>query len=347
VSGSVRDALLLAAGRHPLAHEVEAGLARARVEPGTRVLVAASGGADSTALLALAAGLAARGRVLVAAGHVDHGLRPESVHDRTAAGDSAGRLGVGFAFRTLSLEKGSGMPGRARDARYRALAEMAREAGCAAVLTAHHADDQAETMLLAFARGAGLAGLGGMPARRALDGGVALVRPCLRIARASLRTACEDLGLSWREDPGNARDDSPRGRMRHVVIPALEAVSPGAAERAARTAELLRIGDALLASHVEAMRAPDGSVPRAALRGSPVALAATAVWMLAGDALDDASRWKAAEAAVDGSTEPRRFPMAGGGVLRVDAHAVRVEAQGAGTGAGVSPPDSDAARQRS
>jgi tRNA(Ile)-lysidine synthase len=345
VSGAAREALLLAAGRHPLAHEVEAGLARARVEPGTRVLVAASGGADSTALLALAAGLAARGRVAVAAGHVDHGLRPESGQDRLAAQAAAERLGAGFAFRTLALPGGSGVPGRAREARYRALADMAREAGCTTVLTAHHADDQAETMLLALARGAGLAGLGGMPGRRALDGGIALVRPCLRIARASLRAACADLGLSWREDPGNARDDSPRGRMRHVVIPALEAVSPGAVERAARTAELLRIGDALLASHVEAMRAPDGSVPRAALRGSPVALAATAVWMLAGDALDDASRWKAAEAAVDGSTEPRRFPMAGGGVLRVDAHAVRVEAQGAG--AGVAPPDSDAARQRS
>ncbi len=347
MSGAAREALLLAAGRHPLAHEVEAGLARARVEPGTRVLVAASGGADSTALLALAAGLAARGRVAVAAGHVDHGLRPESGQDRLTAQAAAERLGAGFAFRTLALPGGSGVPGRAREARYRALADMAREAGCTTVLTAHHADDQAETMLLALARGAGLSGLGGMPGRRALDGGIALVRPCLRIARASLRAACGDLGLSWREDPGNARDDSPRGRMRHVVIPALEAVSPGAVERAARTAELLRIGDALLASHVEAMRAPDGSVPRAALRGSPVALAATAVWILAGDALDDASRWKAAEAAVDGSAEPRRFPMAGGGMLRVDAHAVRVEAQGAGTAAGVSPPDSDAARQRS
>lgn len=334
MSGAAREPLLLAAGRHPLAHEVEAGLARARVEPGARVLVAASGGADSTALLALVAGLSAR----------DHGLRPESGQDRLAAQASADRLGVGFASRMLALPGGSGVPGRAREARYRALADMASEAGCAAVLTAHHADDQAETMLLALARGAGLAGLGGMPTRRALDGGVALVRPCLRIARASLRAACEDLGLPWREDPGNARDDSPRGRMRHVVIPALEAVSPGAAERAARTAELLRIGDALLASHVEAMRAPDGSVPRAALRGSPVALAATAVWMLAGDALDDASRWRAAEAAVDGSSEPRRFPMAGGGVLRVDAHAVRVDAQGAGAAAA---PDSDAARQRS
>lgn len=343
MSGPARDALILAAGRHPLAREVEAGLDRARVERGARVIVAASGGADSTALLALAAGLAARGRIAVAAGHVDHALRADSGLDRAAAEATAARLGVGIAVRTLGLAPGSGIPARAREARYRALAEMAREAGCGAVLAAHHADDQAETMLLALARGAGLAGLGGMPARRVLEDGMVLVRPCLRIARASLRAAGAELGLAWREDPGNARDDSPRGRVRHVVIPALEAVSPGVSERAARTAELLRVGDALLASHVEAMRGPDGSVPRAALRGAPVALAATAVWMLAGDALDDAARWQAAEAAVDGSAEPRRFPMAGGAVLRVDAHALRVEPQGAGA----VPPDSEAARQRS
>jgi tRNA(Ile)-lysidine synthase len=343
VSVVARDALLLAAGRHPLAREVEAGLVRARVEHGERVLVAASGGADSTALLALAAGLAARGRIAVAAGHVDHGLRPESGLDREAAGASGARLGVAVAVRTLALAPGSGVPARAREARYHALADMAREAGCTTVLAAHHADDQAETMLLALARGAGLAGLGGMPSRRLLADGVALVRPCLRIARAGLRAACVDLGLAWREDPGNAREDSPRGRVRHVVVPALEAISPGVAERAARTAELLRVGDALLGSHVEAMRMPDGSVPRAALRGAPAALAATAVRMLAGDALDDAARWQAAGAAIDGSTEPRRFPMAGGGVLRVDAHALRVEDQGVGA----ATVDSDAARQRS
>ena len=343
MTGTARDALALAAGRHALAREVEAGLDRARVERGARVLVAASGGADSTALLALCAGLAARGRIAVAAGHVDHALRAESGLDRQAAESAAARLGIAIAARTLALAPGSGIPARAREARYGALAEMAREAGCGTVLAAHHADDQAETMLLALARGAGLAGLGGMPAWRPLGDGIVLVRPCLRISRASLRAACAELGLSWREDPGNAREDSPRGRVRHVVIPALEAVSPGVAERAARTAELLRVGDALLASHVEAMRAPDGSVPRAALRGAPVALAATAVWMLAGDAIDDAARWQAAEAAVDGSTEPRRFPMPGGGALRVDAHALRVEAQGEGA----TPIDSDAARQRS
>lgn len=322
------DALLLACGRHPLAAEVSRGLDRAGVPAGARVAVAASGGADSTALLALCAGLAGRGRAVPVALHVDHGLRPESPQDAEAARDAAARLGVPFEMRRLAIEHGAGMPARAREARYEALAAMASAQGAAWVLTAHHADDQLETVLLAIARGAGLDGLGGMPARRALAPGVQVARPCLRIARADLRAACAALGLAWREDPGNARDDTPRGRMRHAVLPALEAVAPGVAARAARGAEVARLGAVLLESHVEAIRAPDGSIPRASLRGAPTALAATAVRLLAGDALDDAARWQAADAAVDGSTEPRRFPLRGGGELTVDAHAMRVTGQG-------------------
>lgn len=333
------DALLLACGRHPLAAEVSRGLDRAGVPAGVRVAVAASGGADSTALLALCAGLAGRARVAPVALHVDHGLRPESPVDAASARDAAVRLGVPFEERRLSIEPGTGMPARAREARYRALAEMAAGHGAAWVLTAHHADDQLETLLLAIARGAGLDGLGGMPARREIAPGVQVARPCLRIPRSGLRAACAALGLAWREDPGNGRDDTPRGRMRHAVLPALEAVAPGAAARAARGAELARLGAVLLDSHVEAMRAADGSVPRAALRGAPAAMAATAVRLLAGDALDDASCWQAADAAVDGSTDPRRFPLRGGGELVVDAHAVRVQAEGQGS-------SSDPRRQR-
>lgn len=321
-------ALVLACGRHPVAAEVSRGLDRAGVPHGARAVVAASGGADSTALLALCAGLAGRGRIDPVAVHVDHGLRPESPLDLAAAADAARALGVPFESRTLAVPAGAGVAARARDARYEAIADMARTAGAAWVLTAHHADDQAETVLLAMARGAGLEGLGGMPGRRPLAPGIQLARPCLRIARAQLRAACADLGLPWREDPGNDRADTPRGRIRYAVLPALEAIAPGAVARAARGAEVARLGAVLLDSHVEAMRAPDGSVPRAALRGAPAALAATAVRMLAGDGLDDAARWQAADAAVDAVTDPRRFPLRGGGTLVVDAHAVRVEGQG-------------------
>lgn len=324
-----RSRLLLACGRHPLAAEVARGLRRARVEQGTRVLVAASGGADSTALLALCAGLAERGTVQAVAGHVDHGLRPESALDADCARTTAERAGLRFLERQPAIAPGAGVAARAREARYAALADMARESGAGVVLAAHHADDQAETVLLAMARGAGLDGMGGMPTRRPLPtaagAGIDLVRPCLRISRAALRDACAELGLAWREDPGNDRTDTPRGAARGTVLPALERAWPGAARRMARGAELARLGAVLLESHLAALRRPDGSFARASLRGVPEALAATAVRMLAGDAVDDAAAWQAAEAAVDESTDPRRFPLADGSVLVVDAHAVRRE----------------------
>ena len=316
--------LLLACGRHTVAHAVSLGLDRAGVPEGARALVAASGGADSTALLAACAGLRGRGRVEPVAGHVDHGLRPDSALDAECAAEAASRLGIAFEARSPSIAPGPGSAARARDARYAALASMARAAGCGVVLLAHHADDQAETVLLALARGAGLAGIGGMPSRRAIEPGIDAVRPCLRMPREDLRGACVALGVRWREDPTNARADLPRGRVRHAAMPELEAIAPGAARRIARAAEVARLGDALLRSHLEAMRSADGSFARASLRGAPPALAAAAVRLLAGDRMDDAAAWQAADCACAASTDPRRFALDDGTELVVDAHAVRV-----------------------
>ena len=343
MNGASTEQLLLACRRHPLAAELCRGLDRARVGQGTRVLVAASGGADSTALLALCAGLGARGRVVPVAGHVDHALRADSVMDADCVRRTCARLDVPVLARTLALAGGAGIPERAREARYEAIAAMASECGAQVVLAAHHADDQLETVLLSLARGAGLGGIGGMPTRRPIpcespvSAGIALVRPLLRVSRAALRAACVELGMDWREDPGNERRDTPRGLMRHVVIPAMEAIAPGAVRRTARTAELARLGNVLLESHVQAMRAPDGSIDRAALADAPEALAATAVWLLAGERLDDTSRWSAAEAVVDGVSDPRRFPLQGGGELVVDAHRVRVASGAAAHGMASEP----------
>lgn len=324
-----RPALLLACRRDPRAAEVAAGLDRAGVPAGAGVLVAVSGGADSVALLGLAAGIACHGRVAPIAGHVDHGLRPESPLDRDAAAEAAERVGVRFLERRLALAAGPGVAARAREARYRALAEMAAEAGVRWVLTAHHADDQAETVLLALARGAGLDGMSGMAPSRALPDGLTLGRPCLRIRREALREACLAANLRWREDPGNDRADTPRGRIRHGVIPVLEAIAPGAAARIARGAEVAREGAAALHGAVAAAGSGAGAFPRSALRCGSPARAATAIRMLVGDRIDDAMLWKAADAACDAEDGPRGFALQGGGTLVVDARSVRLEPQGA------------------
>jgi len=332
MTAALDERLILACRRHPLAADVARGLTRAGVPDGARVMVAASGGADSTALMALCAGLAAHGRIELAAGTVDHGIRSESALDCACVTALGVRLGVPVLARRLELALGTALADRARTARYEALASMAMECGATSILAAHHADDQLETMLIALARGAGLGGIGGMPSRRLIpcdtpaSHELLLVRPCLRLSRESLRAACVDLGVQWREDPTNERRDTPRGIVRHIVIPALESVASGATRRAARTGELARLGNVLLESHVSAMRGADGSIARSALRDAPEALAATAVWMLADERMDDATRWSAAEAIVDSSTEPRRFPMTGGSELSVDAHTVRVRA---------------------
>jgi tRNA(Ile)-lysidine synthase len=349
-----RASLVLAARRHPLAHATAAGLDRARVPVGASVAVAVSGGADSMAALALLAGLAERGRVRVAAVlHIDHGLREGSALDAALVEDVARGLALDADVRRLALAPGSGVAARAREGRYLALAEMASARGVATVITAHHADDQLETMLLALVRGAGLGGLGGMPERRAMAAGIDLVRPFLRVQRSALRDAARALGVPWREDPGNERPDVPRGRIRHTVAPQLEAIARGTAERAARTAELARFGQQLLDARVDALLAADGSCARAELRGQPAALAASVVHRLVGDRLDDAEVWRAAAAAIDECTDPRRFVLADGAQLVVHARSVRVEPSAAVEGVAPSPhsaPAADAseeARQRS
>lgn len=318
-------ALLRACGRHPLAAELARGLREAGLDEGARVLLATSGGADSTALLALAAGLARSGRVEPAAAHVDHGLRAASAAEGDAVAAHCARLGVPMLRRTLALEPGAGLADRARAARYDALAEMASQWGTPVVLTAHHADDQLETLLLAIARGSGLRGLGGMPARREDARGIALVRPLLQVPRAALREACAALGLAWCEDPTNVDERTARGLLRAQVLPSLESLAPGAGTRAARTALLAQAGASLLEERARALLDHDGEIPRAAARAAPLALVATALHLLVGERLAHVELWRAAELARDDAVHPRRIALAGGGALRIDVRGVRLE----------------------
>ena len=177
------------------------------------VVVGCSGGADSLALLALAVD----GGLAPIAVHVDHGLRPDSDREAGIVADAAARLGAGFDARRVTIAGEANLEARARTARYDAL-EAARVAhGATAVLVAHTADDQAETVLLNFLRGSGSAGLAGMPARRGR-----VVRPLLAARRADVRAECARRGLEPWEDPSNDDLTFRRNWIRHEVLPLLE-----------------------------------------------------------------------------------------------------------------------------
>jgi len=198
---------------------------------GTRVLVAASGGADSTALLAA---LAESGLGLeLAAAHFDHGLRADSADDAAHVVELADRLGLECRVRRWrAAAKGEA---RAREARYAFLHKTAADGGFERIALGHTREDQIETVLVNLVRGAGLDGLGGM---EVLDG--PLWRPFLDLDHATLRAYLADRGLAWREDPTNADPGAARNLIRSQVLPLLVKINPGATAAVARTAGILR-----------------------------------------------------------------------------------------------------------
>lgn len=182
-----------------------------------RVLLAVSGGADSTALLTLAAEWSqGSGAAEIAVATVDHGLRPEAEIAAEIEAVAALSRSFGAAHRRLQARLASSqtrIEEAARKARYAALAGCALEIGAGAVATAHTLDDQAETVLLRLAAGSGPAGLRAM-AEISHRGGVAILRPFLGIARARLVASLEARGLQFAHDPMNADPRFARARLR-------------------------------------------------------------------------------------------------------------------------------------
>lgn len=184
---------------------------------GTRLGVAVSGGPDSLALLLLA--VAARPG-LVEAATVDHRLRPESRTEAEFVGGICERLRVPHRTLTVAVPSGASLQAQARVARYAALGDWAIERGLGAVATAHHADDQAETLLMRLARGAGLGGLVGVRHTRPLEAGVALVRPLLEWRRAELAAIVAAAGITAIDDPANRDPRHDRSRFRFMLAEA-------------------------------------------------------------------------------------------------------------------------------
>jgi tRNA(Ile)-lysidine synthase len=189
---------------------------------GSRVLVAVSGGVDSTALLHVLATLRSKiGHDLVAHG-VDHGLRERAESELDGVEALASELEVPFARTVLRVAPGGNLQSRARDARLAALRDAASRAGACCVATGHHADDRAETVLIRLLRGASPGGLAVLPPR-AGD----LVRPFIRARRADITAHLERHGLRVAHDPSNHDPRFLRARVRLELIPLLEQLSPG------------------------------------------------------------------------------------------------------------------------
>ena len=200
---------------------------------GARVLVAWSGGPDSTALAWACATLAESGRCRCRTAHVDHGLRQESAKEAETVLERASELDLPCTLLRPPIASGPGAQARSRAARYAALHAEARRTGSVLVLTAHTRDDQVETVLMRLLRGAGARGLRGILAltREGLG------RPLLEIPRSTVEAAIGSLGLAHLQDPSNADRRFLRVRVRHDLLPRLERCSPGVGDRLSALAE--------------------------------------------------------------------------------------------------------------
>ena len=239
------------------------------------LLIAVSGGPDSTALLLMAAEWAKRrGKTRIEAATVDHGLRPESVDE--AAAVAALCAGLGVSHRILQwkgAKPASRLQERAREARYRLLVDHAKAIGADALMTAHHADDQAETVLFRLLRGSGVAGLRGMDLLTARDG-MTIARPLIGLKKRELIAFANVRGAPFIDDPSNTDPRFARTRLRTLLARlGEEGLDAEALDRLARRARETEEALAHLTAEVEAQVGSEGATDARALFAAPIAIA--------------------------------------------------------------------------
>ena len=210
---------------------------------GKHLLIALSGGADSVALAVMLAGAREEYALTLFAAHVDHGIRPESAEDAAFCRALCEKLDIPFYTARVDVPAEAarshcGLETAARCLRHRQLERFFHEVRADYIVTAHHMDDQAETVLMHLARGSSLRGLCGM---RRLDAGSVFYRPLLGYRKAELIDYLRDRGVDWREDFTNGVADNPRNALRLNVIPEIEKWYPGfvgAVSRLSQTAQI-------------------------------------------------------------------------------------------------------------
>ena len=207
------------------------------IAAGDSVLVAASGGADSSALAAALLLECKAKSIKVIALIVDHGLQKNSADVTHETKRTLTKIGYeNIEIRRVTVEITDGLEASARRARYQALSDVANSHNAVAVFLGHTKDDQAETVLLGLSRGSGSRSLSGMAAR--VD---RYRRPLLSITRAQTEAACEEAGIKFWQDPHNQSMEFTRVRVREVVLPTMEKeIGPGISDALARSAKLLR-----------------------------------------------------------------------------------------------------------
>lgn len=248
---------------------------------GCHVLVGVSGGADSVALLYALHHLRPRLSFSLTAVHVHHGLRgAEADADAEFVSLLAWRLGVPCGVEKVDVaqrarREGISVEMAGRQARHEIFARVARAVGADRVATAHHADDQAETVLLRLLRGTGVQGLGGMAEKTELNG-VTYIRPMLEARHGQAVAFLRAHGLAWREDATNDDPTLLRNRVRRELLPFLEArFSPAVRSNLTRTADIVREDQAwleqMVAPWAQAARAPGQALRLRVLNRMPAA----------------------------------------------------------------------------
>jgi len=255
--------------------------------PGSRVLVGVSGGSDSVALARALIDLAPASDFRIAGlAHYNHQLRPTASRDETFCRDLAASLNLPFSTEAADVAAYAGehrlsLEDSARRLRYAFLDRAAATCSATCIAVGHTVDDQAETVLLKLMRGAGPSGLGGVYPRRG-----AVIRPLLDVSRDELRAWLGTLGQSWVDDETNADLSNPRNRVRHRVLPELDAVYGGNTRSSlARAAEVAREDgqwlDELAASRYQALVTSGRDCLQlnvAALLSEPLPLARRVLW---------------------------------------------------------------------
>lgn len=222
------------------------------------MLLALSGGADSAALLYLLAECAARDGFRILAAHVQHGIRGEEAElDAVLSERLAARFGAEFVCERvdvprLARERGMGLEETAREVRYECFARLMRERRIPILVTAHHANDNLETVLFRIARGTGLRGLCGIPEKRDFASGL-LVRPLLAYSKRELVAICAREEIPFAQDSTNFSDDAARNRIRHGAVPSLETVASDPTGSVYRLTRALAQDEDCLSSMAEAL----------------------------------------------------------------------------------------------